>query len=109
MTPQDRMKKTIQAQASRENSNFVVINHRGSDKKAIVEYGDFRELSKSEEKSEIKDSVSILNFETQVLMRGDQVKLDNVTYSIDFYTIVIPGIYNAYATKVVKTGAVSWK
>ena len=47
MTPQDRMKKTIQAQASRENSNFVVINHRGSDKKAIVEYGDFRELSKS--------------------------------------------------------------
>lgn len=108
MTPQDLIKKTIQAQASRDDSNFVEVTHRGVVKKTIVEYGDFREVSKKDNKDEIKDSISLLDFETTELKRGDQVVLDSVTYHIEYFTIVIPGIYKAFANKTEKTGARIW-
>lgn len=108
MTPQDMVKITIQAEASKDNTDFVEITHRGTTKKAKVEYGDFRELSKKDDKSEIKDSISCLNLEADTLLRGDPIVLDGITYYVEFFTIVIPGIYNAYATVKKPTGASIW-
>ena len=46
MTPQERMKKVIQAEASRSSSDFEDILHRGTTKRAKVEFGDFRKATR---------------------------------------------------------------
>lgn len=108
MKPQDLMKTTILAQAKRDDSNFVEFTHRGATKKSIVEYGDFRQVTKKDNQTEIKDSISLLDFESTIVMRGDKITLDNIDYSIEYFTLVIPGIYKAFAVKTQKTGAVKW-
>lgn len=105
MNPLDMMKKTILAESTKLNSDFVDVLHRGELKKAKVEYGDFRKIDKSEDNVKfIQDEISFLNMSSDYLSRGDSIEFDNIVYYIDNFSIVVTGVYNIYAVKKVETG-----
>ena len=106
MKPQDLLKKTIQAEAGRENSDFEDVTHRGSTTKAKVEYGDFRKTSKSDlGDRDIQDEISFLNMEVSFVAKGDKTTHNSVDYYVEYFSIVTPGIYNVFAIIKVRTGS----
>lgn len=106
MKPQDLLLITIKAEASRQNSDFVDISHRGLTIKAKVEYGDFRQITKSDlGDRDIQDEISFLNAEVSFVAKGDKVTHNGIDYIIEHFSIVVTGIYNIFAIKKVRTGS----
>lgn len=106
MNPQALLKKTIQAEASKKNSDFEDVTHRGSVKKAKVEYGDFRKTSKSDlGDRDIQDEISFLNMEVSFVAKGDKITHNSVDYFVEYFSIVTAGIYNVFATTKARTGS----
>jgi hypothetical protein len=106
MTPQDRLKQTIQAEASRDSSDFEVITHRGLQKKAKIFYGDFTKSVKSElDDWELQDEISFLNVEADFVSKGDPITFNSVDYEVKIPKRVIAGIYDIFATKKLRTGS----
>jgi len=106
MSPQDLMKITIQTEANKDNSDFKDITLRKATRKAKVEYGDFRKISKSElDEKNLNDEISFLNVEIPFIARGDEVVFDSVTYIIEHFSPVMKGVYNIFATKKTRTGS----
>lgn len=107
MKPQDLLRKTIEAQATRKNSDFEDFTHRATTLKAKVEYGDFRKISKSDlGDRDIQDEISFLNVSVAFVAKGDKVTYRNIDYFIEYFTLVMPGIYNIFAIKKVRTGSI---
>ena len=102
------MKNTILAEASKDNTDFVEVMHRGVIKKAKIEYGDFRDISVQDNITEIKDSISLLDMEVSNLKRGDNIVLDSDTYYVEYFSQVVSGVYKVYATKKLITGGTPW-
>ncbi len=107
MNPQDLLKTTIQAEASKDNSDFEDVTHRTLVRKAKVEYGDFRKVTKSDlEDRDIQDEISFLNMQTSTfLAKGDTLTYDTVEYSVEYFTPVVSGVFNIFATKKTRTGS----
>ena len=106
MKPQDLLKKTIQAEAGRSNSDFEDVTHRELVRKAKVEYGDFRKTSKSDlGDRDIQDEISFLNMETPYVAKGDSTIHNSVSYSVEYFSLVMAGVYNVFATKKARTGS----
>lgn len=103
MTPQDLMKKTILAEASKASSDFVEVTHRGVLKKAKVEFGDFRNAKKDNlEGKSIDDDISFLNMQTSFITRGDDITYDGTIYNVEYVIPVVTGVYNVCATKTTR-------
>jgi len=106
MNPQNLLKKTMQAEASKESSDFEDISHRGVDLKAKIEYGDFRKISKSDlGDRDIQDEISFLDVSVSFVAKGDQITFSGVEYFVEHFTLVIPGVYKIFATKKARTGS----
>ena len=106
MKPQDLLKKTINAEANRKNSDFEDIIHRGKPKRAKIEYGDFRKITKSDlGDRDIQDEISFLNVTVDFVAKGDKITYDRVDYYIEFFSKVTTGIYTIFAIKKVRTGS----
>ena len=112
-TPQDRLKKTIQALASNVNSDFVDVIHRKVTRRAKVQYGDFRETKKDILDGKKKtDNISFLDMETPFISEGDPVEHDGLKYHVEFYSPVVSGVYKVYAiasTRFASSGQVKVK
>lgn len=107
MTPQNLLKKTIQAEASKDSSDFEDVLHRTIVRKAKVEYGDFRKVTKSDlEDRDIQDEISFLNMQTSsFLEKGDVLTYNEIEYSVEYFTPVVTGVFNIFATKKIRTGS----
>lgn len=106
MRPQDKLKLTIQAEARRSSSDFEDIIHRGLTKRAKVEYGDFRKTTISAlEERELSDDISFLNAEIAFVSKGDEIIFNSLVYEVAYYSLVMNGIYNIFATKKLRTGS----
>lgn len=105
MKPQDLLAKTIKAEANRKNSDFESISHRATTLKAKIEYGDFRQITKSDlGDRDIQDEISFLNVQVGFVTKGDKITYNEVDYFIEYFTIVTTGIYTIFATKKIRTG-----
>jgi len=111
MNPQDLLKKTIAAEASKSSSDFEDILHRTDTRRAKIEYGDFRQITKSDlGDRDIQDEISFLDVAAPFVSKGDSITYpatgaDTVDYFVEYFTLVIPGIYKIFATKKVRTGS----
>jgi len=106
MTPQDLLKKTITAEASRRNSDFEEITHRTKTLKAKIEYGDFRQITKSDlGDRDIQDEISFLNVAVSFITKGDKITYGDDDYFIEYFSLVTTGIYTIFAIKKVRTGS----
>ena len=105
MTPQARLLKTIQAEASKGSSDFEVIMHRGLPKKAKIFYGDFTKSVKTDLTDyELQDEISFLNVEADFVSKGDTIEHNSITYEVQIPKLVIAGIYDVFATRSLRTG-----
>jgi len=111
--PQDLLNNTILALSTEKNSDgsecsdFEDFTHRGVLKRAKIEYGDFRSISKSElGDRDIEDEISFLNVPISFLSRGDSVIYNTVTYYIEHFAWVTKDIVNIFAKKKVRTGSI---
>lgn len=106
MTPQERLSKTIQAESSRSSSAFEDFSHRGSIKRAIVEFGDFRKAGKTDLGDvTIQDEISFLDVKATFVSVGDKITYNSIDYNIDYFSPTINGFFKIFATKVTRTGS----
>lgn len=100
MTPQELLESTILSESAKDDTDFKKITHRGEERLAKVEYGDFRKASLStSEIGQISDEISFLNVSLDTLKRGDNITFEDDMFHVEHYTNVTKNIYNIFATK----------
>lgn len=103
MSPDELVKKSLLTLQGIESSNFKEIMYGTLTVKAIVEYGDFRKITKQEIGSEKTDEISFLEVNLSKAVRGASVVYDNTEYFVEDFTIA-NGLYKLFCTNTKQYG-----